>query len=237
MLAVIGGSGLARLPELSITDRKIVRTPYGLPSSPLLYGRLGSIDIVFLARHGFNHTVAPHEINYRANIRALADADAEQIIAVSSVTAVGGCFEVGALVMPHDLIDYTHSRAATFFEGEEQAVVHTDFTRPYSDNLRRTLAGYAVSQNTEICLEAVYGCIQGPRLPTAAEMRRYRNDGVDVVGMTGMPEAVLARELGLEYVHLCGVTAPDCFSSGRSASCDTDADLAVTKIRALLAGL
>lgn len=204
MLAIIGGSGLARLPELHITGRQIIRTPYGLPSSPVISGRLGSQEILFIARHGLNHTFAPHEINYRANIWALHSLGVEGIISVSAVSTLNG-LAVGALVLPHDLIDYTSHRGHTFFEGPESEVIHTDFAEPYDPVLRRKLLDHARTRDTEICDRAVYGCLQGPRLPTLAETRRYRQDGVDILGMTGMPEAVLAAEFGIPYTHLCGV--------------------------------
>ena len=128
MIAVIGGSGLTRLPELHINQRRIVRTPYGLTSSPLLFGRLGGSEIVFLARHGLSHSLAPHEINYRANIWALHSVGVENIISIASVAALDETFEPGSLVVPNDLIDYTFGRSGTFFEGQSQEVVHTDFS-------------------------------------------------------------------------------------------------------------
>lgn len=239
MIAVIGGSGLTRLPELHITQRRIVRTPYGLTSSPLLFGKLGGRDIIFLARHGLNYSLAPHEINYRANIWALDSVGAENIVAVSSVAALSESFEPGALVMPDDLIDYTFNRASTFFEGKSQEVVHTDFSYPYDSELRNALLEHAASHGTPIYNQAVYGCIQGPRLPTRAEARRYRQDGVDIIGMTGMPEAVLARELSLPYVHICGVTGMACVATGNgnADSCSLDALGAIEKIRRLLVDL
>ena len=237
MLAIIGGSGFTRLPELHITDRRIVRTPYGLTSSPLLSGTLGSLDIVFLARHGFGHTVAPHEINYRANIWALHSVVVEDIIAVSSVTAVNETFENSALVMPHDLIDYTCGRKNTFFEGQEQAVVHTDFLEPYSATLRSNLLNHIRSHQVPVYERAVYGCLQGPRWPTRAEIRRFRNDGVDVLGMTGMPEAILARELDMNYAHFCGIVGMRCIGEGNEIVCSIEADQTIETIRRLLVDL
>ncbi len=238
MLAIIGGSSLTKLPELSITDRKIVRTPYGLTSSPVLSGKLGSQDIFFLARHGFSHTVAPHEINYRANIWALHSIGAEYIVAVSSVISINDRFENGALVLPDDLIDYTYGRKDTFFEGQEEPVVHTDFLEPYSAELREKIAEHAQQHQMPLYTQAVYGCLQGPRWPTRAEIQRYRRDGVDVLGMTGMPEAFLARELGIQYAHFCGITDIRCLSGGAEGTeCGLETELAIGKIRRLLAGL
>ena len=237
MIAVIGGSGLTRLPELNITQRRIVRTPYGLTSSPLLFGTLGSRSIVFLARHGLNHSLAPHEINYRANIWALHSVEAEAVVSVSSVAALSDAYEPGSLVVPDDLVDYTFGRHSTFFEGQQHEVVHTDFSDPYDNALRSALLEHAASHNTPVHSRAVYGCLQGPRMPTRAEVRRYRNDGVDIIGMTGMPEAVLARELGLPYAHLCGVTGIACMNGGREAACNLDDIHAIEKIRRLLVDL
>lgn len=235
MIAIIGGSGLTRLPELSITHRQIVRTPYGLPSSPIISGKLGSQSILFLTRHGLNHTLAPHEINYRANIWALHSLQAQEVISISAVSAINN-FDIGDLALPHDLIDYTYGRAHTFFEGENCEVVHTDFAQPYNAPLRQRLLQHAQARNTVIHDKAIYGCIQGPRLPTCAEINRYKQNGVDILGMTGMPEAALARELNLPYTHLCGVIG--------KTSCDgapdfkgTQEHLAIQNIRQLLTNI
>ncbi len=234
MFAVIGGSGLTRIPELEITHREIIRTPYGLPSAPVLRGTLGAQQILFLARHGLAHTLAPHEINYRANIYALKEAGAQGIIAISAVTALNENFEAGSLVLPDDLIDYTADRADTFFEGSHSSVRHIDFNEPYDHALRTVLLALGQKHNTKIHRRAVYGCLQGPRTPTRAEMRRFARDGVDVFGMTGMPEAVLARELGIPYAHLCGVI--HCAGAdGQSAQQrDIQSHSAIDNIRRLL---
>lgn len=210
MLAIIGGSGLTRLPELTITHREIIRTPYGLPSSPLLIGTLGTKEIVFLARHGLNHTHAPHTINYRANIWALHHIGANSIIAISSASTLSSRCPAGALLVPHDLIDYTSGRTTTFHQSNDQPVVYTDFTYPYDEGLRQQLINHANTHNQSLIDNGVYACINGPRLPTQAEMCRYAHDGADVYGMTGMPEAVLARELQLPYAHLCGIMNTHC---------------------------
>ncbi|MDO4640385.1 MAG: S-methyl-5'-thioinosine phosphorylase [Neisseria sp.] len=236
MIAIIGGSGLTRLPELSITHRQIVRTPYGLPSSSIITGKLGNREILFLARHGLNHTLAPHEINYRANIWALHSLQAEEIISVSAVSTLNG-LNVGELVLPNDLIDYTYGRAQTFFEGEDCEVVHIDFAQPYDDALRQRLLQHAKERNTVIHSQAVYGCIQGPRLPTCAEVRRYKRDGVDILGMTGMPEAVLARELNLPYAHLCGVIGKAGCASDSPDFLGTQEHHAIQNIRQLLVNM
>ena len=238
MIAVIGGSGLARLPELKISERRIVRTPYGLPSSPLLFGKLGNHDIVFLARHGFNHSLAPHEVNYQANIWALKSVGAEGIISVASVAALSGDMPIGSLVVPHDLIDYTH-RKSTFFEGQSQPVVHIDFSYPYSKNLRNEILAHAKKHDAIVIDQAVYACIEGPRWPTKAELRRYHTDGADIIGMSGMPEAVLARELDLPYMHLCGIIGIACISHSDHLAdpCKRESNQAIAQIRRLLVDL
>ncbi|KLT72743.1 5'-methylthioadenosine phosphorylase [Neisseria arctica] len=240
MIAIIGGSGLTRLPEMHITHREIVRTPYGLPSSPLMQGTLGSHQIVFLARHGLNHTLAPHEINYRANIWALHSLGVQSIVSVGSVTSLNSNIEPGSLVVPDDIIDYTSGRVSTFFEGADQEVVHTDFTHPYDRKFRVGLIKHAETHGTPVISSAVYGCIEGPRLPTRAEARRFRNDGADIIGMTGMPEAVLARELNIAYAHLCGVIGMTGFNDGHTSSPDfrsRQTHQAIEKIRLLLTDL
>ncbi len=234
MIAIIGGSGLTHLPELNITHRQIVRTPYGLPSSPVISGKLGNQFIVFLARHGLNHAMAPHEINYRANIWALHSLGVKEVISVSAVSAINPEIELGALVLPDDLVDYTYGRESTFFEGQDKEVVYTEFDPPYSTALRQVLLNHAAGRNAPILAHSVYGCLQGPRLPTRAELRRYRNDGVDIIGMTGMPEAILAKELKMDFAHLCGVIGQN---DGQQHSPDfrsKHSHTAIQKIRQLL---
>ena len=240
MLAIIGGSGLSTLPEVSFTRKQIIRTPYGLPSAPLYFGRMGAQEVVFLSRHGAHYALAPHEINYRANLWALREAGAEGIISVTAVASLCARIAPGSLVIPHDLIDYTYGRQHTFFEGQDQEVVHTDFACPYSEDLRHSIRTLAAATHTQLTQQAVYACIQGPRLPTCAEARRYAQDGAEVLGMTGMPEAILARELGLPYAPVCGV-----IGQAANLSCtDTTPDFrrqhshaAMAHIRHLLTGL
>lgn len=203
--AIIGGSGLTQLAGLQDTRRQVVRTPYGDPSGPLTHGRLEGVELVFLARHGYGHTVAPHEINYRANIWALHQAGVDGVLAVATVGGIRPEFGPGALVIPDQLIDYTWGRRSTFFEGPDQPVTHVDFTVPYDLAVRERLAAAARAAAEDVTPDGVYGCTQGPRLETAAEIRRMARDGCDLVGMTGMPEAALARELGLPYAVLAVV--------------------------------
>ncbi len=199
MLAIIGGSGLSRLATLEVTERRAARTPYGEPSGVLMFGRIGGKPVVFLARHGHAHTIAPHEVNYRANIWALRDAGAARIVSVASVGGIRKEYGPGALVVPDQLIDYTWGRASTFFEGPDQPVTHVDFTHPYSEAVRDAILQAGVDCGERLFNGGTYAATQGPRLETAAEINRLERDGADLVGMTAMPEAVLARELGLDY--------------------------------------
>jgi len=205
MFGIIGGSGLAKLAALESPRRQVMRTPYGEPSGALTFGRLAGADIVFVARHGYGHTIAPHEINYRANIWALKELGVEGIFALATVGGIRPDLAPRTLVVPHQIIDYTHSRASTFVEQGSGQVVHVDFTHPYAQGLRERLLAAAVRAGEAVVDGAVYACVQGPRLETAAEINRYEGDGADVVGMTGMPEAALARESGLDYAALAVV--------------------------------
>jgi len=202
MLAIIGGSGLANLENMEPLGQRIVRTPFGEPSGVLTFGRLGCQEVVFIARHGYGHTIAPHRINYRANLWALKAVGVTEVIAVASVGGITPPYQPGVLVVPHQIIDYTWGRINTFYDGPEDAVVHIDFTHPFSHELRQRLLA-ALSACGEKAIDgAVYACTQGPRLETAAEIDRLERDGADIVGMTLMPEAVLARELDLAYAAL-----------------------------------
>ena len=204
MLAIIGGSGLTRLSTLAVAHREVVRTPYGAPSSALLFGQIAGQDAVFLARHGHGHTIPPHRVNYRANLWALKQKGAHAVLAVASVGGIRGC-QPGDLVLPHQLIDYTSGREMTFFDGGEGNVVHVDFTRPYATELRLRCLEAAAAAGLPLIDGGVYGAVNGPRLETAAEIDRLDRDGATMVGMTGMPEASLARELGVPYVSICVV--------------------------------
>src|SRR5690606_21936604 len=172
MLGIIGGSGLAGLTDLSDARRRVLRTPYGDPSCALTFGRIGAMDIAFLARHGYGHTLAPHEINYRANIWALREVGVQRIISVATVGGIRDDFGPGELIVPDQIIDYTHGRHATYFEGSGVAVTHVDFTEPYDPGLRRMLLEAAAAAGERIHDGGCYGCTQGPRLETAAEIRR-----------------------------------------------------------------
>ena len=206
LLAIIGGTGLASYPLLTVTEREVLDTPYGEPSAPLLYGELNGKPVVFLARHGEQHTIPPHRINYRANLWALRHSGVEQVIAVAAVGGISPDMPPGRLAFPDQLIDYTWSRGQTFFEDDLTQVTHIDFTRPYCPALREKLIQAAWQQGLDAKEDGTYGATQGPRLETAAEILRMERDGCHMVGMTGMPEAALARELGLCYAA-CAVSA------------------------------
>jgi len=202
MLAIIGGTGLSKLAGLEISRREIVRTPYGEPSGPLTFGRIGSAEICFLARHGYGHTLAPHEVNYRANLWALRECAVKRVIAVNAVGGIAADMGPGVIAIPEQLIDYTWGRKHTFFEGPEAPVKHIDFTHPYCAETRALLARAANAAGVSVVDGGVYGATQGPRLETAAEINRLDRDGATMVGMTGMPEASLARELDLKYAAI-----------------------------------
>ena len=204
MFAIIGGTGLTRLSTLAVAHREVVRTPYGEPSSTLIFGQIAGRDAVFLARHGHGHTIPPHKVNYRANLWALRNAGAKSVLAVASVGAISGA-EPGDLVLPHQLIDYTHGRETTFFDGGDRTVVHVDFTHPYTPELRETCLAGAKAAGIALADGGVYAAVSGPRLETAAEIERLARDGATLVGMTGMPEAALARELELPYASIAVV--------------------------------
>ncbi|WP_417066959.1 S-methyl-5'-thioinosine phosphorylase [Niveibacterium terrae] len=215
MLGIIGGSGLTQLSNLNIERREVMRTPYGEPSGVLLFGSLCSTRVVFLARHGYGHTIPPHRVNYRANLWALKQAGAKEIVSVASVGGIRQDLGPGTLVVPDQIIDYTWGRRNTFFDATDQPVVQVDFTDPYDAALRARILASAWAAGEAIEDGGVYAATQGPRLETAAEIERLARDGADMVGMTGMPEAVLARELGLPYAALSVVSN---WAAGRADS-------------------
>ena len=226
MLAIIGGTGLTRLSTLQVAHREVVRTPYGDPSSALLFGQIAGREAVFLARHGHGHTIPPHRVNYRANLSALQQRGATSVIAVASVGAIGPN-QPGDLVLPHSVIDYTSGRPATYFDGGGQTVLHIDFTHPYTPELRSCCLEAARVAGVDLQDGGVYGAVNGPRLETAAEIDRMDRDGVTLVGMTGMPEAALARELGLAYAAICVVVN---HAAGRGDSAHTISMAGITHV-------
>lgn len=198
-LAIIGGTGLTSLKGLEITRREVVHTPYGEASGPLTHGILYGKEVVFLARHGYGHTIPPHKINYRANIWSLQRTGVKKVIAVAAVGGIRDDMSPGRLAIPDQIIDYTWSRKNTFFEDGLVQVTHVDFTNPYEEELRQLLIQGCRSAHLDACEDGTYGATQGPRLETTAEINRMERDGCAMVGMTGMPEAALARELDLHY--------------------------------------
>jgi 5'-methylthioadenosine phosphorylase len=214
MLAIIGGTGLTQLPNLEVSRRQAVRTPYGEPSGPLTFGAIRGMPVIFLARHGYAHTIPPHQVNYCANLWALKEQGAREVVSVVSVGGIRPDLGPGKIVVPHQIIDYTWGRVSTFFEGEAP-VKHIDFTEPYAAGLRTRLLAAAKKSGEPAADGAVYAATQGPRLETAAEIDRLEREGVDIVGMTGMPEAALAREIDLDYAAVAVVVN---HAAGRGAS-------------------
>lgn len=205
-LAIIGGSGLLQLENFELQSQENVETPWGKPSAPLFFGKLSDKQIIFLPRHGTDHSIAPHKINYRANIWALNQAGVKSIIAIAAVGGIHTQAKPASIVIPDQIIDYSWGRASTFFEDSSTPVTHIDFSWPYSETLREKLINAAQTSNISVIPNGVYGCTQGPRLETAAEIIRMERDGCTLVGMTGMPEAALARELGIDYA-CCAIVA------------------------------
>jgi len=212
-LAIIGGSGLDRLEGLEDSRAESTTTPYGDPSDSLTIGSLQGESLIFLARHGAAHTIPPHRVNYRANLWALQQAGADTIISVCAVGGIRADIKPGMIVIPDQIIDYTWSREHTLYDQDLESVTHIDFTEPYCEKLRQALIDAANEAGIEAITTATYGATQGPRLETAAEINRKEKDGCDIVGMTGMPEASIARELGLCYATIA-VSANDAAGRG-----------------------
>lgn len=239
MLAIIGGRGLSQLANLKITHRQVMRTPYGEPSGAFLFGTINAQEVIFLARHGYGHTIPPHLVNYRANLWALKEQGIKNVISVATVGGIRADLQPGVIVVPDQIIDYTHGRDATFFEVRDKIYSNADFTRPYSSSLRqRILAGAKLAG--EACVDGgVYAATQGPRLDSIAEINRYERDGADMVGMTGMPETALAKELELDYATIAVVAN---YAAGRGdsrvginmESVNATADAAMARVRSLI---
>jgi 5'-deoxy-5'-methylthioadenosine phosphorylase len=204
-IGVIGGTGMGRLADMQVTGRRVVPTPFGEPSAPVIRGHFGGREAYFLARHGSGHTIPPHLVNYRANLWALKHLGVRRVIAISSVGGISDDLPPGAMAVPDQIIDYTWGRHSTFFDGVEDPVVHVEFTEPYTGSLRVLILQAATGAGLQVRDGGVYAATQGPRLETPAEIERLSRDGCHMVGMTGMPEAVLARELELEYASFAVV--------------------------------
>ncbi len=208
VLAIIGGTGVAGLPGMESRTTELPDTPWGSPSARVERGLMGQVELAFLQRHGGDAAIPPHRINYRANLWALRALGVREVVAINAVGGITAAMRPGRLVIPDQLIDYTWGRAHTVDEGGADGLMHIDFTEPYTAGLRAALIHAAEREGITHSAGGVYGATQGPRLETAAEIRRLARDGCDVVGMTGMPEAALARELGLDYASLCMVVNP-----------------------------
>ena len=201
-IAIIGGTGLTSLTGLEISGQETIDTAYGEASGSISRGTLAGQEILFLPRHGYQHTIPPHKVNYRANISALKMAGAEYIIAVNAVGGISLNMQAGVICIPDQIIDYTWSREHTYFDGGENGVEHIDFTHPYCESLRNKLIQAGQQAAIDVLDYGTYAATQGPRLETPAEINRLDRDGCHIVGMTGMPEAALARELGLCYASI-----------------------------------
>ncbi|HUW00679.1 MAG TPA: S-methyl-5'-thioinosine phosphorylase [Gallionella sp.] len=215
MLAIIGGRGLTQLANLEITHQQVMRTPYGEPSGAFLFGTLNQHEVIFLARHGYGHTIPPHLVNYRANLWALREHGASKIISVATVGGIRPDLKPGVIVVPDQIIDYTHGRDSTFFEARDKPFINTDFTFPYSATLRSHILSSAKTAQQSCVDGGAYAATQGPRLDSIAEINRYERDGADMVGMTGMPETALAKELELDYAIIAVVAN---YAAGRGDS-------------------
>jgi 5'-methylthioinosine phosphorylase len=226
-LAIIGGTGIDELDGLEVLREHTLHTPYGNPSRPVQEGRLGSAQLFFLQRHGSPGAIPPHLINFRANLWALKMLDVGGIVAINAVGGITAAMRPGRLLIPDQLIDYTWGREHTFDDGHDGEVMHIDFTEPYERGLREELLVAAESAGIPHAATGVHGITQGPRLETSAEIQRMARDGCDVVGMTGMPEASLARELGIPYASICMVVNP---AAGLS-----DVPLTIATMREVLA--
>lgn len=227
-LGVIGGSGLYALPGVTNATRQVVATPWGEPSAPVVVGDFAGKRVAFLARHGEAHSVLPHRVNYRANLWALHALGVQAVIGVNAVGGIRADCGPRTLVVPDQLIDYTHGRATSYADAEGAEVRHIDFSEPYTQALRLRLLAAARAAGVAMIDGGCYGATQGPRLETRAEIARLRRDGCDLVGMTGMPEAALARELGLDYACLALV-------ANFAAGCGEEAAISIDEIFAHLA--
>ena len=227
-LAVIGGSGLYQFPGLENISRRALETPYGPASGEVVLGSFAGKRLAFLARHGESHTLAPHRVNYRANLWALHALGARRVIGINAVGGIRADMGPRTLVVPDQLIDYTHGRITSFCDVEGVEVRHIDFSEPYTASLRQALLDAAGRAGIAVIDGGCYGATQGPRLETRAEIARMKRDGCDLVGMTGMPEAALARELDLDYACLALV-------ANFAAGCGDEAEISIDEIFAHLA--
>jgi len=204
-IAIIGGTGFSRLEGLIVQRREMVKTPYGVPSCPLVYGELNGVSVVFLSRHGNRQSIPAHMVNYCANVWALHSVGVERIVATGVVGAIDDACNVGDIVVPDQIIDYTADRSGSYERGHVEGFHQIDFSYPFNDALRQELIRGRDRAGVSLIDHGTYGTVSGPRLETVAEVRRMEQDGCSVVGMSCMPEAALARELALDYAF-CAVT-------------------------------
>ena len=210
LTAVIGGSGFDTYDQLLISDQIVQETPYGSHSGPVIKGVLNTRPCVFLPRHSASHRLPPHKVNYRANIWLLKQLGVTRIIAVNVVGGIANDVAPDTIVIPNQLIDYTYGREHTFYDGDQGSILgegfqnlnHIEFDSPYSETLRKKIIQCLLESKMTFVPEGVYACTQGPRLETSAEIQRLKLDGCTVVGMTGMPEAALAQEIGIDYASI-----------------------------------
>ncbi|MBL8296918.1 MAG: S-methyl-5'-thioinosine phosphorylase [Rhodanobacteraceae bacterium] len=226
-LAIVGGTGLYQFPALENVVRRSIETPYGATSGPVVCGEVQGRPVAFLARHGEGHSLPPHRVNYRANIWALQSLGARRVIGVNAVGGIRADMGPCAVVIPDQIIDYTHGRYTSFCDADGAEVRHIDFSEPYAATLRADLLAAADKASIVVVDGGCYGATQGPRLETRAEIARLRRDGCDLVGMTGMPEAALARELDLDYACIALV-------ANWAAGCGDQAEISLEEIFANL---
>jgi 5'-methylthioadenosine phosphorylase len=204
MIGVIGGSGLYEIGKVFIKKTKKFSTPFGDPSDSYVIGEFSGIEVVFLPRHGSLHRIPPNKINYRANIWGFKELGVERVISLSAVGGISPEMKPGTIVIPDQIIDMTKGRDSTFYDGDR--VVHIDFTEPYCPELRKSILEAGRKSGIELKKSGTYVCVNGPRLETKAEIEFFSNIGADVVGMTAMPEASLAREAELCFAGVIVVT-------------------------------
>lgn len=223
--AIIGGTGLYHIAALENVEARECDTVYGKPSAPVRIGFLGGKKVAFMARHGEGHSVPPHKVNYRANLRCLKDLGITRVLAINAVGGINDAFGPRIVAVADQIIDYTYGRLHTLSEEPGSEVLHVDFTEPYCVKLRNDILRAAENIAMPIVGFGCYGATQGPRLETRAEINRMRRDGCDLVGMTGMPEAGLARELGMDYACLAIV-------ANWAAGCGDGAEITLEEVLA-----
>ncbi len=239
-LAIIGGSGLYALEQLLNRREQRVMTAWGAPSGAIVCGALNGIELLFLPRHGVAHHLPPHLVNYRANLAALAELGAEAVVATTAVGGIAPNTPAGTIVVPHQIIDYTWGREHSYSDGTQPHPQHVDFSEPFTGWLRERLLAACAKTGTAALASGIYGATQGPRLESAAEIDRMDRDGCTLVGMTGMPEAGLARELGLAYANISLVVNP---AAGRAqgpitmAQIEHELSAGMSRIKAVIVAL